>query len=119
LQRMLRKARTPVRAVVINASTINHLDSSADSALHEIATDFREHGIELFFANVRGPVMDVMERSGLVALVGRDRFEMSVHRAVVQAREHVSGLETIASPPEPDPERADLPGPVALPSPAV
>jgi SulP family sulfate permease len=94
LQRMLREASAPVHAVVLNASTINHLDSSADSALHEIAIDFREHGIELFFANVRGPVMDVMERSGLVDLVGRDHFHMSVTRAVSQAREHVAGLGT-------------------------
>lgn len=119
LQRMLDKARTPVRAVVINAATINHLDSSADSALHEIASDFREHGIELFFANVRGPVMDVMERSGLVERVGLDRFAMSVHRAVLQAREHVAGLRAVSGSRASDPEPVEEPPPLPLPSPAL
>ncbi|MFW5740002.1 MAG: SulP family inorganic anion transporter, partial [Myxococcota bacterium] len=93
LQRLVRESSTPVRAVVINAATINHLDSSADSALQEIVADFRDQGIEMFFANVRGPVMEVMKRSKLEQLVGPDHFEMSVTRAVTRARAHVASSE--------------------------
>lgn len=112
LQRLVREAGSEVHAVVINASTINHLDSSADGALHEIVTDFREQGIELFFANVRGPVMDVMKRSHFVDHLGEDHFEMSVTRAVSRAREHVASLgETPRKNVEPDPEPTGEPAP--------
>ncbi len=113
LQRLLRESSSPVRAVVINASTINHLDSSADGALQEIVTDFREHGIELFFANVRGPVLDVMKRSKLYDLIGPDHFEMSVTRAVTRAREHVASLST-----PPDAPNQSQEAPASEPSPA-
>ena len=95
LQKLVKQASKPVRAVVLNASTINHLDSSADSALHEVVTDFREQGIELFFANVRGPVMDVMKRSHFVEQLGEDHFAMSVTRAVTKAQEYVASVSSL------------------------
>jgi sulfate permease, SulP family len=111
LQRMVREAASPVRAVVINAATINHLDSSADSALHEVVTDFREQGVELFFANIRGPVMDVMQRSRFVELLGADHFEMSVTRAVARARHHVAALGATPTTPTATPETDAVPAP--------
>jgi SulP family sulfate permease len=75
-----------LRAIVINASSINQLDSSADAALREIALDLRERGVELYMAEVRGPVREVMRRSGFEALLGEDHFFMTVRRAVERAQ---------------------------------
>jgi SulP family sulfate permease len=80
---------TPLRAVVIDATSINQLDSSADAALHQIADDYRERGIELYFAGTKGPVRDVMHRSGLWDELGADHFKRSVHEAMELAKEHV------------------------------
>ena len=57
----------PLKAIVINAASINQIDSSADSALHEIAEDLAARDVELYFAEVRGPVLDVMRRSGFTS----------------------------------------------------
>ncbi len=76
----------PVGAIVIDASSINRLDSSADAALHEIHGELHERGIGLFFASVKGPVRDMMDRSGLRELVGADHFAMTVHDAVTAAQ---------------------------------
>jgi sulfate permease, SulP family len=73
------------RAIVIDACAINRLDSSADAALHELESSLRERGIELYFASVKGPVRDMMQRSGLHERLGEGRFWMTVHDAVLAA----------------------------------
>ena len=97
LNRRLAEARRPVHAIVLKAATINHLDSSADSALHEIVMDLREREIEMYFANVRGPVLEVLRRSGFFERVGEDHFTLSVTRAVTMARAHVAKIERTES----------------------
>lgn len=80
-----------VRAIVLDASGINDLDASAESMLHDIHARLAAAGIRLSFANVKGPVREVMERGGLVDEVGRARFFLSVHAAVEAARAELPG----------------------------
>ncbi len=53
-----------LRAVILDFSAVNNLDSSADAALHDLAEDYRRRGIRLILGRVKGPVMDVLQRSG-------------------------------------------------------
>lgn len=80
---------TPLKAVVLDACSINQLDSSADTALHQLLRDYRMRGIDLFIANVKGPVMDVMRRSGFVSALGEDHFLLTTHEAVERAKASV------------------------------
>lgn len=73
---------TPLRAVIIEAASINQLDASADRALAEIAADYAARGIALCFANVKMPVYEVMQRSGLVDAIGREHFYLDLPTAV-------------------------------------
>lgn len=92
LKETLKKAEAnmtePLRAVVLDASAVNQLDSSADTALHEILKEYRSRDIALYFANVKGPVMDVMQRSGFAKALGDDRFFLTTHEAVQAAHQH-------------------------------
>ena len=81
---LIRKDET--YAIIIDASGFNQLDSSADTALHEIADELSEQGIRLIFAGVKGPVRDVMERSGFHRKLGREHFFFRVHDAVLAVR---------------------------------
>ena len=74
------------RSVVIDASSINRLDSSADAALREIVDDLRERSIDLYLAGVKGPVRDTIRRSGLAEKLGAAAGCLSVHDAVTRAR---------------------------------
>ncbi|MEM9691737.1 MAG: sulfate permease [Myxococcota bacterium] len=56
-----------VEAVVLDASGINQLDASGELAVRGIDDDLDARGIKLFLADVKGPVRDVMKRSGLWA----------------------------------------------------
>jgi SulP family sulfate permease len=104
------KMDTQLRAVVIDATSINQLDSSADAALHQIVNDYRDRGVEVYFAGTKGPVRDVMHRSGLWDKVGPKNFKRSVHEAVELAKEHAADWqhhdgENVEASRRDDPER--------------
>ncbi len=59
-------AEGELKAVVLDASGVNQLDASAMEALEDIDRDYAARGIRLLLARVKGPVRDVMERSGML-----------------------------------------------------
>ena len=83
---LLRHDEAPIRALVIDASGINDLDASAVSALGDIHDRLERERIELFFANVKGPVRDVFARGHLTESIGEGRFFLDLHDAVEAAR---------------------------------
>ncbi len=72
----------PVKRVVLDASAISGLDASAIGALEEVIADYEARGIALWIAGMRGPIRDAMDRAGLVARVGPERFVQRVHDAM-------------------------------------
>jgi SulP family sulfate permease len=83
-----------IEHIVIDASAINRLDSSADAALAEIAEDLEARGILLHLAGVKGPVRDTMQRSGLANRLGSRARYLSVDEAVEAAAGGPSGTGT-------------------------
>jgi SulP family sulfate permease len=78
--------RDPVlHTLVLDAYPVNQIDSTAAHALKEIVEEFRAAGIRFFFVGVKGPVRDVLERSGIVDLVGAAHFFFEVHQATEAA----------------------------------
>lgn len=71
-----------LKAIILNFSSINNLDSSAAHMLEELVKDYRTKGVKILFAGVKGPVRDAMERSQLIAVIGTTHFFMSVQAAV-------------------------------------
>src|SRR5690606_16401514 len=72
----------PLRRIVLDASGINQLDGSAELALHELHARYSARGIHFVLASVKGPVRDVLERSGLMHELGPDGIVFRVHDAV-------------------------------------
>lgn len=71
-----------VRAVVLDAYTVNRIDSTAVHALLAVQDELRRAGIELRMAGVKGPVRDVLVRSGFEDRLGADHFHLEVADAV-------------------------------------
>jgi SulP family sulfate permease len=91
----------PLTALVLDASGINQLDSSAEDALEELERDYRERDIQLMFSHVKGPVRDVMYRTGLLdRLAQQRRIFLRTHDAVLAAQGQDSGRH--AAPSKPD-----------------
>lgn len=78
----IEQRKSPVKALIIDASSINEIDAPAAEALVEIAEDLVAQNIELYFTNVKGPVRDIMKRAGLYQKLGRDHFFFSKKDAV-------------------------------------
>ncbi|MBL8269628.1 sulfate permease [Steroidobacter sp.] len=71
-----------LHALILDASAVNDLDSSADTALHQLSEEFKRKGIEFYIAGVKAPVRKVMQRSGLYERLGGDHFFFTIDAAV-------------------------------------
>jgi len=78
----------PLQAVIMDASAINNLDSSAESALRELRDGYESRGVQFYLTGVKGPVFDVLESSGLAGAFGASCRCLSVHEAI-----HLLGAE--------------------------
>lgn len=76
------EAGRPVRAVVVDGSSVNDLDTTAIDALSSLLKALEEEGVELYLTGLIGPVRETMERSGLRARFGPGHFFRNPHHAV-------------------------------------
>ncbi len=94
LEEAIKGREDTIKAVVFDGSTITNIDSSAISGLLEIHADLLSIGIELYFANLHGPVRDVLKRAGFKKRIGKDHFFHS-KRAAVAYFEEVGKFKSI------------------------
>lgn len=71
-----------LEALIINAESINTLDSSALHLLEDLLEDLKARNCQLLFTGVKGPVRDALVKGHLVSKIGTDNFFMSVQEAV-------------------------------------
>jgi sulfate permease, SulP family len=76
-----------VRAVVLDASGINDLDTTAAEVLGSIKDVLDRRGIPLYVAAAKDLVLDTLRRSGLHDRLGAGAFFLSTHFAVVHVLE--------------------------------
>jgi sulfate permease, SulP family len=81
VHRLVDDARPGLRAVVLDTTGVNDIDTSAAEALAELITELGERGCTVHLATVKGPVRDVLMRAGLYQSLG-DRVHHDVHAAV-------------------------------------
>jgi len=82
LLRAVEEAPQPVRTVVVAAEPITDVDTTAADTLLDLARELEEAGIELSFAEMKGPPKDKLEAYGLLRLIGEGRFFSTVGGAV-------------------------------------
>lgn len=63
-------------------SAVNLIDASALEILQSLIADLKSLGIQFYFSEVKGPVMDKLNQIGFVDSVGRDRFFLSTDIAM-------------------------------------
>jgi len=74
-----------MRVLVLDATSVTELDSSADTALVEIADELGDRNAQLYLAGVKGRLLDVMRRSGSYERLGPEHFFLSADDAVRHA----------------------------------
>jgi SulP family sulfate permease len=87
LQRVEEDQGGRLRVLVFDASSVTELDSSADTALVEIADDLAGRDVEFYLAGLKGRLVDVMRRSGSYERIGSEHFFLSDDDAVRHAED--------------------------------
>jgi high affinity sulfate transporter 1 len=75
-------APTRTRWVVVAAEPVTDVDLTAADVLLDLDEDLRREGIELCFAEMKGPVKDRLKRYGLFAQIGTESFFPTIGQAV-------------------------------------
>ncbi|MEM8585607.1 MAG: sulfate permease [Bacteroidota bacterium] len=82
LEKLIEKRSPAPKAVVIDAHTINDLDSTGIYVLEQLHERLLSDNIALYFCGAIGPVRDQLFASGLMDRFGRDHYFNTVQRAV-------------------------------------
>ncbi len=80
--RAVAQAPTPTRWVVVAAEPVTDVDVTAADVLAELDGELHEAGIDLGFAEMKGPVKDRLKRYGLFTKLGTERFFPTIGQAV-------------------------------------
>jgi high affinity sulfate transporter 1 len=73
---------TPVRWMVVAAEPVTSVDVTAADVVCELDDQLKAAGIELRFAEMKGPVKDKLKRFGLFARLGEERFFATLDEGV-------------------------------------
>ena len=71
-----------LRAVILDAHTINDLDTTGLYALEQLYDKLASRGIALYLTGVIGPVRDILYRSGLMERMGASSHFLSIQDAI-------------------------------------
>jgi MFS superfamily sulfate permease-like transporter len=82
IRSVIGEAEAPVKAVLVDASSISHIDTTGTDMLTALLAELAESDIEFLVARVRGPTRDILRRSGLEETLGSDRIYPTVRAAV-------------------------------------
>lgn len=74
--------RPDTRAIILNASAITLIDSTALEKLGHLIDNLHKRNIDLIFTNLRGPTRDLFDKSGITKQIGRDNNYLTIQDAV-------------------------------------
>ncbi|TYP93963.1 sulfate permease, SulP family [Fodinibius salinus] len=77
-----RRRNNSTQYVLIDGTAINSLDTTAIEKIKSMISMLENWDIELYIAGLKGPVRDVVDKSGLREFLGEDHFFREPHEAV-------------------------------------
>jgi MFS superfamily sulfate permease-like transporter len=75
-------APTPTRWIVVAAEPVTDVDVTAADALADLDRELHRSGMDLCFAEMKGPVKDQLKRYGLFTTLGTESFFPTLGQAV-------------------------------------
>ncbi|QTE21678.1 SulP family inorganic anion transporter [Polaribacter cellanae] len=82
LDEMASKKGTTLKLIVLDAESINRVDSTGVEMLKERVRFYKKKGVTFYFAGVKGPVRDDLFRSGILDIININHFFMRANQAV-------------------------------------
>ncbi|WP_237276557.1 SulP family inorganic anion transporter [Tenacibaculum ovolyticum] len=82
LEEMVEEKGKTLKLIVLDAESINRVDSTGIEMLKERIKYYNKRNIAFYFAGVKGPVRDAFFRGGVLEVVSLDHFFMRANGAV-------------------------------------
>lgn len=82
LDKMAMDKGAALKLIVLDAESINRVDSTGVEMLKERIKYYQKKQIKFYFAGVKGPVRDDLFRSGILDIIGINHFFMRANQAV-------------------------------------
>lgn len=78
-----------LKHILVMGDGINGLDASGVDMLKNLLDQLRQNQVGLSFCNLKGTVLSVLERTGLLEKIGRDNIYPSVQQAIQSITRHL------------------------------
>jgi len=82
VEALIQRKGEALRAVILNAESINRIDSSGFHTLEHLQTQLAKRGVELILTNIQGPVRDMLARANFMYKMGKEHFFFNIAEAV-------------------------------------
>ncbi len=82
LEQMMDNKGSALKLIVLDAESINRVDSTGVEMLKERILFCQKKGIIFYLAGVKGPVRDDLFKSGILEIISLDHFFMRANQAV-------------------------------------
>ncbi len=71
------KFKDNLKYILLDLEMVNKIDSTGVDEMRELVLELRKKGIEVYLANVKSPVAEVLDRSGLTTIFEQDHWFVS------------------------------------------
>ncbi len=82
VKELVRTSDPKPRTMLLDLEATSHLDLSTADMLAELVGELKAQGVELLLANVRAPVRDLLDRSGVAQTIGEEHIYPSIEEGV-------------------------------------
>lgn len=82
IEKEIQNKGNALKLVVLDADSINHIDSSGLHGLKDLISHCKSKGIQFYIAGLKGPVRDILYRSDLLSVIGEDKIFFRIQHAI-------------------------------------
>tara|TARA_R110001583_G_scaffold122623_1_gene273933 strand:- start:5483 stop:7219 length:1737 start_codon:yes stop_codon:yes gene_type:complete len=82
LEEFVIKKGEKLKLIIIDGESINSIDSSGIYMLTDIINKYKEMNIEIAFSGMKGPVRDILDKSGIIKKISYNNCFMSIQEAI-------------------------------------
>jgi sulfate permease, SulP family len=84
-------ARHPnAKYLIVVTKGINEIDASGEEVIHSLVNRLKARGVTLVFAGLKAQVLEVMERTGLDSVIGKENIFRSTDASISAVQERVN-----------------------------
>lgn len=82
IERLIEKKTETLKIFILEAQSINAIDSSGVNMLFDILEECKEEGIQMIIIGLNGPIRDTLYKAGFVDALGIEHFFNRTHEAM-------------------------------------